>query len=129
MQPAYHVKNKENFLFKCAIYSLILHTHFADSLKTCRRQLQNFLPCGVQNKLLRSSCKFPWYIPNQTIHNTLKVEHIRKVIKNLPEKLYNSIPTIPNPDFFNLLDYDPCQFHKHTKQGSKLAVVSRILQL
>ena len=57
-----------------------------------------------QNKLLRSTCKFPWYIHNQTIHNILKVESVRKVIKNFSQNFYNSIPTIPNPELFNLPD-------------------------
>ena len=76
----------------------------------------------LQNKLLHSTCKFPWYVRNQTIHITLKVEPIRKVIKNLSQNFYNNIPTISNPDLFNLPDYDPRQFYKHPKASAFISI-------
>ena len=71
----------------------------------------------LQNKLLRSFCEFPWYVCSQTINNTLNVESIKKVIQYLSENLYNNIPTIPNPEIFNLPDYDIRQFHKLPKSS------------
>ena len=49
MHPVYHILNKKMiffFLIKCIIYSLKLHTNFADRSIAYRGQLQNFLPFG-----------------------------------------------------------------------------------
>ena len=76
----------------------------------------------LQNKLLRSTCKFPWCFRNQTIHNTLKVEPIRKFIKNLSQNFCDNIPAIPSPELFNLPDYDPRQFYKRPKASIFISI-------
>lgn len=60
----------------------------------------------VINKLLRSTFKFPWYVNNIVIHNTLNMLPLRSVIKKHSTKFYNSIFAVPNELLFTLEDYD-----------------------
>ena len=43
-------------------------------------------------------------LSTQTIYSTLKVEPIRKVIKNISLNFFNNVPTNSNPGIFNVPD-------------------------
>lgn len=61
----------------------------------------------LQNKTLRNITHAPWYKRNATIHHILNIETIRQAIKNQSQNFYSKIYSIPNPEIFNLPDYDP----------------------
>ena len=112
------VKNKV-LLYKTVLPPILLYAArvWGSATNTTIQKVQT-----LQNKFLRSTCKFPWYIRNQTIHNTLKVDPIRKVIKNFSQNFYNNITAIPNPELFNLPDYDPRQFYKCPKASAFISI-------
>ena len=63
-----------------------------------------------QNKLFRTCFKFLWYIRNQIIHESLKIEPIRKNIKNFAKNFYCNIYSISNPEIFSLQENDSHQY-------------------
>ena len=72
----------------------------------------------LQNNLLRSSFKYPFYLRNWTIDDSHKIEPIRKSFKNLAERFYSNIYSIRNPKIFNLPDYSPRHYYKRLKASS-----------
>ena len=86
-----NINNKVS-LYKTTLLPIFLHAApvWGSAANTNIQKIQI-----LQNYFVRSNGKFPRYILNQTIHNTFKVESIRKIIKNLSENFFN--PTIPNP--------------------------------
>lgn len=69
----------------------------------------------AQNKTLRMITHAPWYKRNNVIHHELNIHPIRKIIKNQSQKFYHNMYTIPNPEIFNLPDYDEREFHRRPR--------------
>ena len=111
--------NNKVMLYKTVLIPILLYAALVlgSAANTNTQKVQT-----LQNKLFRSTCKFPWYVHNQIIHNTFKVEPIRKVIKKLSQNFYDNIPTIPNSELFNLPNYDPHQFYKRPKASAFISI-------
>ena len=69
--------------------------------------------------------RFPWYVRNETFHQALKMEPIRKINNHQTLLFCNNIYPIPNPKILNL----PIMILARRPEASVLIVPTKVLPI